>query len=280
MRNIRDSERIFVVIPVRILVRGVREGESFAVEGETLDVSRHGATISAGRKLYPGQTISISRIGLVANQADARVIREILGRLPNVYAVGFLDRAVNIWDITFPPAKESEKAVLRALLRCPSCQGLEVTYLDEFESELFLAHHHLPRLCSKCGGWTTWTQPHGQMFAANGEMHHAGVNPRQGSSGVILARGEQNRRTHGRVRPETVACVRFADNGYEVVVAADLGRGGLSFISRTKYTDGSMIEIAVPYSSRAPNIFVPARIVGSRSSAAEGCNQYSVSFIR
>jgi len=38
----------------------------------------------------------------------------------------------------------------------------------------------------------------------------------------------------------------------EVVVVRELARGGLSFYSATKYPEGSRVEIAVPYSSKAP----------------------------
>jgi hypothetical protein len=194
-----------------------------------------------------------------------------------VYGVEFSDQAVNLWDITFPPLAESEKAVLRALLRCLACHRLEVTYLDEFEAELFLVQHNLPRLCSRCGGWTTWTQPYGPTFAAAGEILQTS-SPAQVSN-FLLARGERDRRTHGRVRLQTVACIRHPSVGHEVVLAADLARGGLSFFSPSKYTEGSQMEVAVPYSSRVPNIFAPARIVSSRRTPDENFNHYGVTFI-
>jgi hypothetical protein len=57
-----------------------------------------------------------------------------------------------------------------------------------------------------------------------------------------------------------------------------MARGGLSFFSPTKYAQGSLIEVAVPYSSRVPNIFAPARIVHYRT--VDGRNfAYGVSFI-
>jgi hypothetical protein len=218
------------------------------------------------------------RIGLLANQAVARVIGEIQGRSGNVYGVEFSDQAVDFWGITFPPPTDSEKAVLRTLLRCVACSRLEVAYLDEFEAELFLAQRNLPRLCSRCGGWTTWSQPYGQTFAAAGEIFQTS-NPAQALD-CVLAYGERDRRTHGRIRLEAVACIRYPDVGEEVVLAADLARGGLSFFSPTNYTEGSQIEVAIPYSSRVPNIFAPARIVSSRRGSHEKFNQYGVSFIR
>jgi hypothetical protein len=277
VRNVRRSERILLVVPIRILSEA-KDGQKPSEQGETLDISRHGATISLGRKLHAGQNITITRTGLLASQAVARVIGEIQGRSGNVYGVEFSDHAVDFWGITFPPPAESEKAVLRALLRCVTCRQLEVAYLDEFEAELFLAQHNLPRLCSRCGGWTTWAQPYGQTFEAAGEILQTS-NPAQALDRV-LARGERNRRTHGRIRLEAVACIRNPDVGEEVVLAADLARGGLSFFSSTNYTEGSQIEVAIPYSSRVPNIFAPARIVSSRRSSYEKFNQYGVTFVR
>lgn len=273
VRNVRRSERIFLAVPIRILGEA-GNGQKFSEDGETVAVSRHGATISVGRRLQAAQNITIMRIALVSNQAVARVTREISGLSGNVYGVEFLDQAVNVWDITFPPTADSEKAVLRVLLRCLVCQRLEVAYLDEFEAEIFLVQHNLPRPCSRCGGLTTWAQPYGQLFATGEVLRPSGPMP--GSD--VVARPVGERRSLVRIRIETVACIRHPDVEHEVVVAADMARGGLSFFSPTKYTQGSQIEVAVPYSSRVPNIFTPARIVHYR--IVEGRNfAYGVSFI-
>jgi len=45
--------------------------------------------------------------------------------------------------------------------------------------------------------------------------------------------------------------MREASTLNEVVVVRELARGGLSFFSATKYPEGTRVEIAVPYSSRA-----------------------------
>jgi hypothetical protein len=82
--------------------------------------------------------------------------------------------------------------------------------------------------------------------------------------------GTQNRRSHGRIQVEAVGCMRHPVRGNEVVVVRELARGGLSFYSATKYPEGSRVEIAVPYSSKAPNIYSPARIVSSRNGAGKG----------
>lgn len=76
-----------------------------------------------------------------------------------VFGVSLSDRQINLWDM----AAGQEEAVLRSLLRCVACGRLEVSYLNEFESDLFLNHHSVPRLRGQCGGWTTWTRPYGNI---------------------------------------------------------------------------------------------------------------------
>src|SRR5207249_6507731 len=80
-----------------------------------------------------------------------------------VFGITLADTRVNLWDIVFPTPAGLDKAVLRALLRCVACGRLEVSYLNEFESDLFLNHNSVARLCGQCGGWTTWTRPYGSV---------------------------------------------------------------------------------------------------------------------
>lgn len=277
MHNARGSERVRLAVPIKVTVDGAN-AQKVSVEGETLDVSRHGATISVTYRLCVGQKITIERLGQFPNQAEARVVTEISAQGSSVCGVTFLNSAVDFWDVAFPSSVDSHKAVLRTLLRCLACQRLEVAYVDEFETDTFLLQRNLPRLCSHCGGWTTWTQPHGKLFAEASELLRCNGNgPAPGSDGAV-ASADRDRRSHGRMHQEAVACVRHLENGYEVVLATDLARGGLSFLSPTKYAQGSPIEVAVPYSSKGPNIFAAARIVSSRSVAGDTF-MYGVSFI-
>ena len=48
----------------------------------------------------------------------------------------------------------------------------------------------------------------------------------------------------------------------------------MSFFSTTKYPEGSRVEIAVPYTSKSPNIYTSARIVSARKTAAKGLLEY------
>jgi len=258
--NHRQSDRVFLTLPIRI--SGIRgRGEPFLGEGQTIDISRQGATIKVDRELFAGEIIKVQRLGGPCKEVMARVVGRVArGSEGHLFGLTICDPAVaNQWGIVFPTVADMDNAVLRALLRCVSCERTEVTYLNEFEADLLLSHHYISRLCEQCGGWTTWNRPH----------DHPPAGPT-----AALVPGTQNRRSHGRIHVEAVGCVRHPTLGNEVVVVRELARGGLSFFSVTKYPEGSRIEIAVPYSSRAPNIYSPARIVGSRNGAGKGLLEY------
>ncbi len=258
--NHRQSDRVFLSLPIR--VSGIRgRGEVYVEEGQTIDISRQGATIKVDRELFAGEIVKVQRLNGAGKEIMARVVGRVArGSEGHLFGLAILDPAVaDPWGIVFPAVADMDNAVLRALLRCVSCERTEVTYLNEFEADLLLCHHYISRLCEQCGGWTTWNRPH----------DHPPAGPI-----APATPGTQNRRSHGRIHVEAVGCVRHPTLGNEVVVVRELARGGLSFFSTTKYPEGSRVEIAVPYSSRAPNIYSPARIVGSRNGAGKGTLEY------
>ena len=276
-RNQRESDRVFLCLHIR--VAGIAENaKDLWEEGRTVDVSRRGAAIMVDLGLHAGQSIKIQRVGS-GRVAMARVVGRLAGwSEARVFGVALLDPAANLWDIAFPAASDAEKVVLRALLRCFACCRLEVTYLNEFEAGLFLRHHCISRTCASCGGWTTWTRP----FGHTSTDPHIPVeldSENQGSQ-QLLASGKPNLRSHDRIQVEAVGCIRHSTLGNEVVLVRDLARGGLSFYSASRYPEGSRMEMAVPYASRAPNIYSPARIVSSRKGAEKGLIEYGVAYLR
>jgi len=70
-----------------------------------------------------------------------------------------------------------------------------------------------------------------------------------------------NRRKHPRTKVSYKACIRRSGLSEDVVTCEDMSKGGISFKSRKRYFEGADIEIAVPYSTGANAIFVPATIV-------------------
>ena len=230
-KNLRRSER--VSLDLRVRVSGTAErGEDFSGEGHTVDVSHDGAAIVVDRDLHVGQTIKIRRIG-VNKEALARVVEYYKDDASgaHVFGVALFDTRVNLWDIVFPPSAGPDKAVLRALLRCVACGRLEVSYLNEFESDLFLNHNSVARLCAHCNGWTIWTRPYSTALPGSEAGAESGMQD-------SCARAE-NRRSHERLRTETVGCIRNPSWGNEVVLVSNLARGGLSFLSANEFPEGT-----------------------------------------
>lgn len=263
-KNLRRSER--VSLDLRVRVSGTAErGEDFSGEGHTVDVSYDGASIALERDLHVGQTIKIRRIG-GNKEALARVVEYYKNSASGarVFGVALFDTRVNLWDIVFPLPSGLDKTVLRALLRCVACGRLEVSYLNEFESDLFLKHNSVARLCAQCNGWTTWTRPYRDFPAGPQDPME-----RQVSDSPI-----RNQRAHERLRAETVGCIRHPTLGNEVVLVSNLARGGLNFCSLNQYPQGAHIEIAIPYTSRAPNIYSLVRIVGAGKRKDSSLTEY------
>lgn len=274
-KNLRQSERVVLTLPIRISGPG-ESGKEFVEEGCTIDVSRQGATIMVDRELHPGQDIKIQRIG-VFKEAMARLVGQIVKKAHGLlYGIVLVDPNVNLWDISFPAPSEADKAVLRALLRCVACGQLEVSYLNEFEADLFLYHRSIARICLRCDGWTTWNPPYGQ-FSAGPRIPVETDNQRERSF-YALASGMRNQRLHDRIPVDTIGSVRHPTLGTEVVIVGNLARGGLSFYSASTYAEGSSIEMAVPYTSKTPNIYVSARIVSARKGADKDFIEYGVSY--
>jgi hypothetical protein len=104
---------------------------------------------------------------------------------------------------------------------------------------------------------------------ARASAYAACPDPREEQRGTVLAlpaaqkpaRSGAERRKHPRVKVTYSACVRHPQQGDDVVLCEDMSKGGPRFKSRKRYYSQSFIEVAVPYQSGQPAIFVPAQIV-------------------
>jgi len=89
-----------------------------------------------------------------------------------------------------------------------------------------------------------------------------------------------NRRKHARVKVSYSACIRHADRDDDVVTCEDMSRGGLRFKSHRRYYDRTLIEVAVPYNSGQPAIFVPAQIVFIQELPEQELFRYGVAYLQ
>ncbi len=237
------------------------QGNAFSEPGKTLLINRHGAVIVFDRVLDPEQKVHLRRRapGEAHREADVRVVGQF-GRQKDglLYGVEILDQAVDLWGVEFPPAGDSGEAVARMLLQCTYCRSREVAYLNEIELRGFETNRGIARHCKMCGVPSIWTQaPH-----EDEEKLTARSRARRGIEADILPpEGEQRERKRMRLKTRLTACIRQQGTDDELAVCEDISPLGLCFRSKRLYEAGTQIDVAVPYSPEAANIFLPARIV-------------------
>ena len=259
----RRGDRITLAIPIQVRGTDVK-GQAFTDDTKTILLSRHGATIVLRHMLEPDSKVIIRHLA-TGQGAECRVVGQIGGQSGGyLYGVALLDPAINLWGIGFPPLAESEKAVGRVLLRCQDCRNSEVVYLDELEVEVFTANRCISHLCGSCRRTTLWKE--------EGVLE----SPPGPASGPRTS----NERKQARVSTELTACIRQAGFDDEVVITENISRGGLCFNSHRLYHPGSLIQVAVPYSSGAGNIFVPARVVYAAEIQSEGLTKHGAAYIK
>lgn len=279
----RRSDRVSMAIPLETLGTDV-SGEYFVQRAATVILSRYGAAILVNRRLAPTQEMVIRH--LEANrEAECRVVGQIGQREGGyVYGIAFLDQGVDFWGIAFPPAAPAEEAVGRALLQCGCCGNRQVTYLNEFDLEVFQANRIITLYCQRCRDTTLWK-------AAEYEARSKDVTAPVRSAGESDAGPEvpnvrhvqeeprtENERKHFRVRTSITACVRHAGFEDEVADSENVSRGGFCFRSRRTYVLGSSVDVALPYTAGSGNIFISARIVRVRALHADEKSEYGVSY--
>ena len=78
---------------------------------------------------------------------------------------------------------------------------------------------------------------------------------------------------------KVMACIRHPGFGeHEVTQIVNISRGGFCFSSLNTYIKDSNIEVAVPYTEGAANIFVSAKVVWQREVPKSKRKEYGVSY--
>ena len=253
---IRRSDRVAITLP--ITVSGSDPGGNpFLAQGRTSVVARHGAQIVLQMELAPDQEILV-RCLVTGKQAHAR-ITTMTGFGPNgqiSYGIELVEAGKNIWDIEFPPIAEGEGASGRVVLQCAQCGLRELAYLTDFQAEALGRGNGLTRFCRQCSAQSNWNEfrPGPSESAAPAADQPVAPPP------VSLPRGADDRRDP-RQEAKVTVCVRHPQMGEVIAETVNISRGGFRFRGKTPFTEGSVIEAALPFSPAGANIFVPAKIV-------------------
>ena len=262
--GVRRSGRIKEEIPIT-LIGSDTEGKVFLERTHTTLISLHGAGVVSQYKLSPEQEMLI-RLQDCDIEAEVRVIGQIGVQLDSfVYGVAFLQPHLNFWKREFTQLIDSQTN--HTTLECSRCQSRESIEHSDLEFDVFAFHENVVRHCKKCGSSTIWKVSPGQIKeeAISSQPEQRQEAPVQANPELLRGAPKErdpleNKRKHRRTKVQFAACVRRPGFEDDVVVCEDMSRGGVRFKSRKVYFVDTMIEIAVPYSPGASNIFVPAQI--------------------
>jgi hypothetical protein len=221
--------------------------------------------------LAPGQKIHLQRIGS-GEEAVGRIVGQAGIRSEhNLYGIEVLNQSDNFWGIRFPRPwgsrfprqKELEESHSRTLLKCAVCQTCHVTALNEVELSVFQITHRLTRMCDVCSANTVWEPVPDKTLPEE-----------------LLATGKnREKRKYGRINMKTVACIGPLGPEADIVEVVNISRKGICFRSSQTYHEDSWVQIAVPYTQGAVNIFVTGCIVRCRK-ISNDLTEYGVDYVK
>ena len=271
----RRSDRISLTLPLSVFGKDAA-GNPFSEDTTTVMVSQHGAAIALKAELTLGQAIIIRRHRIPSSREAECDVLEQVGRQAglHIFSVAFRQPAWGFWDVYFPPLPSDRNTAGRALLGCKVCGTHKIVHLGPEELGAYHAARQLSLHCDKCGKTTTWLESR-QEATMRPEMRAA--NPARLAAGPPpLAK---NLRKHRRVAAEIPVCIRQAGSDDEVAASVDISHGGMLLASRRPYPSGSYIQVAVPYSPTAVNVFVDARIVHSSRVPAQELYRLGIMYL-
>jgi hypothetical protein len=258
----RKGDRISISISVRVSSTDLA-GEHFTDVVQTANVSRNGCCLPLKRALGPGQKIHMQRMGS-GEEAVGRVVGQTgIHSEHNLYGIEVLNPSDNFWGIRFPRQKELEESYARVLLKCAACQNCHVTALNEVEFSVFHITHRLTRMCDVCSANTVW-EP---------------VPDKTGPEELLASGKKPDKRKYGRINMKTVACVGPLGPHADIVDVVNISRGGICFRSSQTYHEDSWVQVAVPYTQGAANIFVAGCVVRSRK-ISNDLTEYGVEYVK
>jgi hypothetical protein len=274
--SLRRTDRVSLTLLLEASGMNSR-GEEFKSPARTLLINRGGAVIILDQELAPEQFVHLQRRAPHEShrRGQVRVVGEF-GRQKEgfLYGIEMPDPAMDLWGVEFPAIAESTEAVARMLLECSYCRSREVAHLNELELRAFETNRGIARHCKTCGVPSIWTQ------APHEDEDKLAPRRRRASDPGAPASGEQRDRQRMRLKTRLTACIRQAGADDELAVCEDISPVGMCFRSKRRYAADAAIDVAVPYSPDAANIFLPARVVYSEEMPKAGLFRHGTEYRR
>ncbi len=275
---VRRSDRVSLTLLLEASGKDV-SGKDFKEPARTLLINRTGAVIVLDRDLAPEQQIHLQRRAPseAHRQGQVRIVGQF-GRQKEgyLYGIELPDPSVDLWGVEFPEAPDSLEAVARMLVECSYCRSREVVHLNELELRAFETNRGIARHCKVCGVPSIWIQaPHEdeKKITARASRGRRGADTQ-----APPKEGEHRVRQRMRLHTRLTACVRQAGSDDELAVCEDISPLGMCFRSKRRYEAGALVEVAVPYSPDAANIFLPATVVYSEQMPKAGLFRHGTEY--
>jgi hypothetical protein len=274
----RRTDRVSLTLLLEASGKNAK-GEEFKSPAKTLLINRSGAIIILDEELRPEQFVHLQRRAPheAQRKGQVRVVGEF-GRQKDghLYGIEIPDPSMDLWGVEFPAIAESTEAVARMLLECTYCRGREVVHMNDMELRAFETNRGIARHCKTCGVPSIWTQaPHEDEDKLTKRRRRASDPP-----SVIPEGGDQRERERLRLKTRLTACIRQPGADDELAVCEDISPIGMCFRSKRKYATDAAIDVAVPYSPEAANIFLPARVVYSEEIPKAGLFRHGTEYRR
>jgi hypothetical protein len=277
--SLRRTDRVSLTLLLEVSGTD-SHGEEFKAPAHTLLINRGGALIVFERELTPEQEIHIQRRAASESHRGSRV--RVVGQFGRqkggfLYGIEIMDSDVDLWGIEFPPIADSTEAVARMLLECSYCHSREVVHLNELELRAFETNRGIARHCRTCGVPSIWTQaPHEDEKKVTRRTPR--VTRESDARGAGASESEQRERQRMQLKTRLTACIRQTGADDELAVCEDISPVGMCFRSKRRYDADAQIDVAVPYSPDAANIFLPARIVYSEEMPKAGLFRHGTEY--
>ena len=276
---VRRSDRVSLTLLLEASGKDV-SGKEFKEPARTLLINRTGAVIVLDRDLAPEQQVHLQRRAPseAHRQGQVRIVGQF-GRQKEgyLYGIELPDPSVDLWGVEFPEAPDSLEAVARMLVECSYCRSREVVHLNELELRAFETNRGIARHCKVCGVPSIWIQ------AAHEDEKKITARASRGRRAADTQttppkEGEHRVRQRMRLHTRLTACVREAGSDDELAVCEDISPLGMCFRSKRRYEAGALVEVAVPYSPDAANIFLPATVVYSEQMPKAGLFRHGTEY--
>ena len=260
----RAGYRVHAALPVQI--RGLdSKGKPYCMVALSEVITRDGGLIVASVSLATGAHVTMARGN---KEAEAKVVA--LVRFldeSNAYGIRFLGDAPSFWGIQAWDGKPEPPAG-RVILQCSECKISSVVELGEVDMVVMECVPVLGHFCTNCNTKTLWEPPQSltDELLVTGSAVFSMPTRRQHQQQEMLKQirpgGTREQRRFRRVALQRVrACIRSVGRTEDVTSVMDFSRGGLRFTSTVDYQAGERVEVAVPFTPGAGNIFVWAKVV-------------------